>query len=276
MKKYLALFTLLIVACGGGGATSTTVDPDAPERPILTITDEGGFRPVEWILNSPPRFVVTNKGRLLHQGPMVELYPGPLLPNIQVATVDDETMKQIMQYIEDVSLPAITGTSIDNDAAQFVADATNTVFTYLDPNGVSHSYSVYALGFDTQGEKKLINAQLTSLLELLDRTASTTNAGAYLPASIQVFAGTLQFPVDQQFANIKPWPLSSPFADIKEVIPGWKCLVVEGAEAATLLNVFSEANQITTWDEAGVELQLLPRGLMPGEKGCQEPGFSGG
>jgi hypothetical protein len=96
---------LLLGACGAGdaGTASTTPDgttpdttvppleePDTEVRVVLTISDEGGFVPVEWNLKRIPRYVVMSDGTVYYQGPVTMEYPGRALPNVQTGTISEE------------------------------------------------------------------------------------------------------------------------------------------------------------------------------------------
>lgn len=63
----LLAVTLVLSACGAGepGTMPSDVPPDDV---ILTVTDEGGFAPVELILGRHPRFVLQADGRLYTPG----------------------------------------------------------------------------------------------------------------------------------------------------------------------------------------------------------------
>lgn len=74
-------------------------------------------------------------------------------------------------------------------------------------------------------------------------------------------------------ANEKPWPLAATFATFGKPFGGsvYHCATVTGADAATLLAVVVESNQLTHFsDSTGAKASLQVRALLPGESDpCQ-------
>ena len=69
-------------------------------------------------------------------------------------------------------------------------------------------------------------------------------------------------------ANDKPWPLASTFATFGKPFGGavYRCATVTGADAATLLAVVVESNQLTHFaDSSGAKASLQVRAMLPGE-----------
>ena len=75
---------------------------------LLQISFEGGFAPIEFIVNRVPSYTLFADGTLLVEGPSAAIFPGPALANIQQTTLDDRTMDQIIELIEIIGLPEIT------------------------------------------------------------------------------------------------------------------------------------------------------------------------
>ncbi|MGQ0850018.1 MAG: hypothetical protein ACT4OP_13090, partial [Actinomycetota bacterium] len=82
-------------------------------------------------------------------------------------------------------------------------------------------------------------------------------------------AGVPHSPPDPQFADVKPWPLAFGFEEMVDNTGfGWRCATFSGQEAVALLLAFAQANQATTWDEAGTTYSIAVRPLFPGEGAC--------
>jgi hypothetical protein len=261
----IALLGLVVSACGSGEPGTMPTDHE-PDDVILTISDEGGFAPVEMILGRHPRYVLQADGRLYAPGVVPMIYPGPMLTPIFVGTVDDATMQEILRLVDEAGLPEIDGRIEDDAATNMVADATTTVITYFD-GATEHTLSVYALGIALESSDQAQAA--AALVDAVDlANGSFADATEYQPTRIEIRTGAGLALADEEFRTVKPWPLAISPAEMPEGAHGWRCVVVEGPPATDLLTVFGEANQATAWDHEGTQVPLIARGLMPGEPGC--------
>ncbi len=59
---------------------------------VLSITSSGGFVPLEVALAELPSLVVYADGTVVRPGPMPEIFPGALLPPLEVATLHPDTV----------------------------------------------------------------------------------------------------------------------------------------------------------------------------------------
>ncbi|HEX2154740.1 MAG TPA: hypothetical protein VHL52_12280 [Acidimicrobiia bacterium] len=259
----LALSTLVLAACDGGAGGSDTSVPSDPDSVVLTVTSEGGFVPVEFNLDRMPRFVLTADRTVYFQGPMIEIFPGPLLPNVQVTTLSEEGYAEVMELVGELGLPDIDE-RIDNSAAEMVADATTEFITYRDENG-SHRLGIYAMGLVDGGSTDRVLA--TELVQTLEQATLEGESQAYEPERLQVAAGpAIQF--DEIEASVEEWPLEVPFAEMEEWGLGWRCTEVTGEAVEPLLDVFSQATQATLWDTGSEQVSIRAHPLFPGETAC--------
>ena len=104
MRKFLSILgmCLLASACSGAGTgSSTSATPGASgssgasgstsapsyrvdagaDRLTLRIAADGGFVAPGYILTRLPQFALYGDGRVIVGGPVIEIYPSPLLPN---------------------------------------------------------------------------------------------------------------------------------------------------------------------------------------------------
>lgn len=283
MKRTLALvvcFALFAAACGSDAdsdatttttstttpAPTTTSPPDDPDRLVLLITAEGGFAPVEFLVNRLPRYALYADGTLLSPGPQAAIFPGPIMPSVQSATLDGDQLDDVMTLIEAIGLPAIDR-EIDNTASNFVADATTTIATYFDATGGEHIYGAYAVGIVDNASDATLN--LNALLTMLDRLTFEGAVGEpYEPDRIQIRLGDGQF-VDRDLSETLPWPLEiNP--DEFEVVGEFRfpCATLDGAAAEVAIATFADGKQSTLWDFEGTEYQFFARPLLPGEVAC--------
>ncbi|CAN5916389.1 hypothetical protein BH23PLA1_BH23PLA1_41980 [soil metagenome] len=260
MKQILTCALIALAACGGG---STTLNlPADPDQVVLTVTSEGGFVPVEFNLDRMPQFQLMADGTLFFQGPIPEIFPGPLTPNVQQAELSDDQIGEILALVEELGLPEVTD-EFDNRGAEMIADAGTTVFTYYDDAG-EHRLAIYALGIAESPTRGRILAQ--ELNEQLFEAGNNSPSAPYTPDRLQVAAGS-PIGADPQFFTTQPWPLQIPFDEMPDWGVDWKCLeVTEGVDA--LYATFSQANSATLWEDSTGEKTLRARPLLPGEDAC--------
>lgn len=273
MKRHIILFlamALVVSACGSdeveseSTTTSTTLPPANPDERILEVRFEGGFAPVEFLFSQTPRFTLFGDGRLVFEGPTAAIFPGPLLPNLQVVDIGVDGLSDVLSAVTASGLPDVTEV-INSDAANFVADAPNTVITYTDENG-DHIYNVYALGITNEDQ------QLNSLQRIVDTldelSVNSPFVGDYPSDRMQVIVGQAFGGGDVE-ATIEPWPLALAPGDVPDFVADLKCVVIDGDDAAAALPIFQAANQMTFFEEGGTEYRLTVRPLLIGEEGCR-------
>jgi hypothetical protein len=242
------------------------------------MRSEGGFAPIEWVLGRGPVYTVLADGTLIYEGPMIEIFPGPLLPNYQQAVISQGELDQLMNLIERVGLPDMVD-EVDDSAAQNVADATTEVFVYWDEEGNEHKFSIYALGIDPEPENPATKLAL-ELRNVLDQLTATSEAVPYEADRVRVLAGPGFFDVD--FQDIRPWPLEETAYDGWTATPNpeWMCK----AYGPDILEKFTGATQNTAWTQPDgaettdedTEVKLLVRPLLPGEPDCPTEAAIGG
>jgi len=279
MKRTILALALLLAlfaaACGADDAGDTTVTtqapgttapPDGPARMLLMVTNEGGFLPLEVALNQAPAFTLLTDGTLIFQGATPAIFPGALLPSLQRVTLTADQMKDIRVLIDAIGLPDITD-YVNDDANNFVADASSTVATYVDDAGVSHRMSVYALGLQQDMPDELANLAL--LRDKLDTFSFEGPAGEPY-ASDKLIVRVLEGGnFGAEFEDVRPWDFNFEPGDEPIQMPDIPCQVLEGdaAEAARALLV--DATQVTQWEHASGTFTVLARDLMLGEDGCE-------
>jgi hypothetical protein len=123
----------------GGGAIE---HPTGPDDLVLRVFTGGGFTSLEWSLREMPQISIYGDGRLIVQGPVIEIYPGPALPNLQVSHLTEEGLQAVLAAAADAGL---LGKDADYPFA-CVSDLPTTTFT-VNAGGATHTVSAYALGF---------------------------------------------------------------------------------------------------------------------------------
>ena len=255
------ILALVLTACAEPGGSGLGEDPDAP---VLRVKSEGGFVPVEWALGSGPSYTLLADGRLIYSGPIIMIFPGPLLPNYQVVQASDEQIAQVLELVEEIGLPEIDH-EIDDSAMDMVADAGTEMVTYWDGNGVEHTYGVYALGLETDGGQSRRNAAMQELIALLGEISTHGPSEPYVGERVRVIANVV--PVGTETPDVREWPLGeTDFSEWQTLQSGWGCKVFD----SEILDRFTDATEQTVWThpEEDQPFKLLVRSLHPGEPDC--------
>ena len=275
-------FALLAVACGAGedgGLASTLNLNDDPESALLIVRDEGGFVPPDFMVRQGPRLILLRDGTLISQGAMIEIFPGPLLIPYQQTQLDEETMLFVLEELDTLGFVNIVDET-NNDAANFIADASTTVVTFFNQDG-AHRFAVYALGLgsDPLGGVDFTDARVPQLANLVVELENAGFGGAsasYEPGAIQVLAGVREFPAEPGFADVRPWPLPVSYEEMTATnLTTWRCATYQGDEMTSLLTEFGQATQETTWEDVGNEYSIAVRPLFAGEEPCAPFGPAG-
>ena len=253
-------FALVLAACGEGEGGSVHV---APDEALIQITSEGGFVPVEFALGQGPRYTLLGDGTLIYPGVTTLEFPGGLIPPYYVAQLSGSQLNALLAMVDDMGLSDIVDES-DDDAADFVADASTEVIRYWDESG-EHRYAVYALGIEEDPAKR--NAAFLELISTLDEFTAQTPGEPYEPDRVRIVAGPGTENPD--FADTRPWPLDEEWDQWEALANEWQCRVY----GVDVLATFEGATQATTWEmpDGGFDFDpatLLVRPLHPGEPDC--------
>ena len=273
-----SLLALAVAAAGcGGDSVPVTVPPPPPVTPPTTppppplvlpededavffeVRLQAGFVPVEYSLGRAPLYRLTVAGDLYFEGPIAEIYPGYLLPNLRHARLDEDAFVEVLGALAPLALPATDDDFID-EFVRIVADAPSHEFLLTDQEG-THRLSVYALFVGEFSDPR--GALLKRLLDVLGRVADISGAERWRGDRLQVWVLEAEPFHEPDLATEAAWPLAAPPG-----APG-DCRVFEGEEAARLLRVFEPANHGYRWTHEGSLYQLLARPLFPDEPGCE-------
>jgi hypothetical protein len=264
----IATLALVAAACGGGeaddGGDTTAPDPDTL---VLEVSVEGGFAPIENVYDPLPRYALYADGRLMSEGPMIAIFPGPLLPIVQVAQLGDQQVAEIQAAVAAAGLDEADDEYF-NELAATVADAPDTAFLYVDDEGTEHRMRVYALGIEETREPEV--AALQDLVDLLDvSTVEAEELGEYEPDRYQAVVSPSFGVESEEGAQVWPWPLPVAADDIDPLEFGeLRCLVLEDDDAAAFGTEMADAHQLTFFEDAGMVYRITTRPLLPHEPGC--------
>ncbi|MGY1769731.1 hypothetical protein [Blastococcus sp. SYSU D00813] len=278
LRGVLAVLALvLLCSCAerpddGGEAGSPPSAPELPEGLVLQVSYTGGFVTPEMLATRLPLVSVYSDGRVLSEGPVPAIYPGPALPNVQVAQVDQAAVRLLVEQ----ALAAGVAETGDLGSPP-IADAASTRFTLVTAEGTSVR-EVYALAEGAgvpdglTPEQQEGRAALTGLLDAVTATTATSSEG-YVPAALAVVSRPwTETDTDPELPQADAtWPGPQLPGEPLEPALGLSCLTVTGADVAPVLEAARAANARTPWVAAdGSRWALSFRPLLPHEAGCAD------
>ncbi len=288
MRKLLSLVSIVLVAgaCSAGDpsnapAASGTVGPAArysvqtgSNNLILRMANEGGFVAPGYLLTATPQFALYGDGTIIVPGPVVQMYPGPLLPNLRLLQV---TPDEIQKLLAAADADGLLGPDASYDATN-VADAGTTVFTTT-VNGATHVISAYALMAEAVSGNPTVTAARNKLLDFQAKLEnlggflghSPPDAGTYDAKALRVFTSPASAAGQ---AGVRPqvvtWPLvqDPATAGKSTTASDTRCIAISGADLASFLSVAQTANATTIWTAPSGRYNVSVRPLYPDESGC--------
>lgn len=280
----VTVVSLVAGACGSGdggssgGSTSTTgptgaiAHPTGADEIVVQVGAGGGFVPVEYNFTMLPDFTLYGDGTVIVTGPVIAIYPGPALPNLQTTKVSEEVIQEILSAAKEAGL---FQNGFDYGYPG-VADVPTTTIV-VNAEGTTYTSSIYALGFEDGGgltmEQQQARAAITPFQGNLTALAFGSGSYTWTPyefSSLAVFSraidpGYAPDPDDVQ-PNRLVWPLDDLATAGEEVHPGLRKVVVAGDDLAALDPLLGQATQITIWESGGADYNLWFRPLLLGEE----------
>ncbi|GIF70890.1 hypothetical protein [Asanoa siamensis] len=276
---------LLASACG----TQPAADAAPPNRPAadalgadevaLRVVHTGGFVTPQSIPARVPALSIYGDGRVITQGPVPAIYPGPALPNLQQSRISAEDVDALVKRALDAGVGA--GTDLGQPG---VADASTTRFLVTTGAGV-RTTDAYALELPDHGglltaPQKAARKELSDLLAALQDLPTTLGAGAvrdegaYPTKAVAGIATPYVAPENVAELGGPPAPVDWP----GPALPGDRlnptvdvgCVTATGAEATAVLTAAGTANAMTPWVSGGKQWSVLLRPLLPDESGCAD------
>lgn len=265
-----ATLGVALAGCGGGGVVA---HPEAPEEAIVQVSTGGGLVPVEFNLTQVPEFSLYGDGRVVVTGPVIAIYPGPALPNLQTAVISEKAVQAVLAAAQATRLldPAFDWGQLP------IADAATTTIV-ISAKGGTYRSEIYALGMNEapglSADQENARADVSDFLaKLTDLTTFEPNPLTWEPysyAALAVYSTPLD-PGATPNPDVQPNRLAWPLGDLaslgEAVAPeGYRRAVVTGQDLKALQAVLPQATQITVWESGGKEYQVHFRPLLPDEK----------
>jgi hypothetical protein len=239
----------------------TTIAPLAFEHPmgaddvVARIAYEGGFVPVETMFLNLPTLLVTGDGRVIVPGAVPAIYPGPLLPSLQVGSIGEDGVQQLLSLAADHGL--LTPRTYETDMN--IADAPDTVVTIV-ANGETIEHRAYALGLGGEPETDPLRAELAAFVDAATRAASDGSIDLQPYASDTFLlraAPVSDLSVYDPEPTVVAWPAEAPALD-----GAADCLSVP---ADTVGEAVASADQLTFFTSGDVTYSVAVKPLLPGD-----------
>jgi hypothetical protein len=256
--------TLPGVGAGGDGFDHPTGADDV----VISYVEAGGFTTREFAFQQTPHLLVSGDGRAFSPGMQIAIYPGPLLPAVQVQTITDEGIQRLLAAADEAGLLA----DVDYEQPTNIADASTATVT-INVDGETWVHEAYALGLEspegteTSAEREALFG-FVQLLGDLSTAAGAENVGEtelFEPAEYAIEALVVDdlsvYASDDGIEpRIEEWPTALPV----RLADASTCTVVPASEIGETLLA---ADQLTFFTEGDVTYQVLARPVLPG-RGC--------
>lgn len=253
-----------------GTPESSAASPQGGTSLVLRTEQFGGFVPQDRTVGALPQVSVYADGRVISEGPVVAVYPGPALPNVQVQTISPERVQELIKAAEAAGV---------RNGADFgrpnVADAPSTRVTVVTPQG-TQSVTAAALHESQPQDPQLTPAQRSAREKLATYVSSLT--------SLQTSQSDVKpYSAEAVAVLARPWvdpggtdPKSPEKAWPGPALPGTYlnaaikigCVMVTGAEKDKVWAAAKDATAITPWTADGAKYLITFRPMLPDEAGC--------
>jgi len=266
-----------LAACAGGSDSPAADDslpavsegyqhPTGADEVVIEYAEVGGFMPRELVFNQIPNVLISGDGRSFSPGAQIAIYPGPLLPAVQVWSMDEDGIQQALAAADEAGLFQ----AIDYDQPTNIADASTARVT-IDVDGETYVHEAYALGIGGGPGDDGADAttpERRALLDFINELQEITSPGP--DADARIFEpseyGIEALVVDDLSAygsdGIEPtvvdWP---PDAGVR-LADASSCTVVAAAEVGEAL---AAADQLTFFQDGDDTIyQVLAKPILPG------------
>lgn len=235
--------------------------PTGADEIVVSIGYEGGFVPADYGFRNLPTVLLSGNGRAFTQGPVPEIYPGPLLPNVLVRSVTEAGTQSLLQLANKYGLLA----DVEYVNPTDIADAPDTVVT-IAANGATYTHRAYALGIGGDGTES--DPQRQALADFVNAATGdwlygdNPELGTEQPFASDTYLIWAIEVGDMQPTDIEPTVVDWPADASVRLVDAGECAAVPAAEVGAL---FAAATQLTYFAEGGVTYQLAVKPQLPGD-----------
>ncbi|MEV6303573.1 hypothetical protein AB0M02_29475 [Actinoplanes sp. NPDC051861] len=273
-----ATIPMLLGACAqpgttpvAGAADPVTESASQDTTAVIRVEYRGGFVPPDFLLGRLPMVSVYADGRVITDGPVPLIAPGPALPNLQVQQVGPAVVEELTRE----ALEAGVKTGYDFGSPG-VADVPSTRVTVVTAEGTQVAEAVAlsvaqaddpALSAEQKAARKKL-AKFVDRLTALPTAEGMAKPAAYVPEEVAALASPWTDPGDGLAGKPVAWPGPALPGEALNASTGTHCVTATGAQKDAVWAAAEKANQQTPWESAGKQWRVLFRPLLPDESGC--------
>jgi hypothetical protein len=280
---------LVLAACaapGGAGSPPDAADPGLPGAPdelVLQVAYTGGYVTPETSLGRLPIVSIYADGRVLTEGPVPAVYPGPAWPNVQVQQIGRAAVHTLVDHARaagvtetgDLGMPALA----DVPSTRFTL-ATATATTVREVYALSESTGTDPADSGLTAEQLAARAELRGLLDELTDLPGTLGpdavspVAAYEPAAVAALARPWTVAGSGEPELVGPdarWPGPALPGEPAGPLPDLGCVTATGEQARAVVAAARAATSLTPWvTDDGARWAVTFRPLLPHESGCAD------
>jgi hypothetical protein len=259
-------------------SSSPSSGQDAPDLAdagglVVQVAHVGGFVTPQSAATLLPLVSMYADGRVITEGPVAAIYPGPALPNLLVRQIDPAQVEEYAQR----ALDAGVGRDADYGMPA-VADVPSTRITVVTADG-TETTEVYALVdnlFPEGDDGGLTDRQAAArapLRDLVDELVAAGTGGEqpYEPDAVAAVVGEYLEQEVQPESEDVAWPGPPLPGEPLDGGLGLTCVTARGEAADAVVDAAAGANATTPWtDTDGNRWSLVLRPLLPHESGCED------
>ncbi|MEU4428555.1 hypothetical protein AB0F81_48725 [Actinoplanes sp. NPDC024001] len=253
-------------AAGGPALESASVPAGDPDRVALRVDYRGGFVPPDYLVGRLPMVTVYADGRVITDGPVPLIAPGPALPNLQVQRIEPGTVRKLAA--EAVAAGVKDGADFGSPGVADVPSTRVTVDTGYGTETVEAIALREAQPDDPAltAEQKAARKKLAAFVDKL--TGLSTATKPYEPDEVAAIASPYVKSDDGLGGAPVPWPGPALPGEALNPALDVHCLSVTGAQKDAVWAAAQKANQQTPWESGGKQWRVMFRPLLPDESGC--------
>jgi hypothetical protein len=246
---------------------SASGSPGATPVAVVKIEQVGGFMAPWMTLQQFPTVVLYDDGREILQGPQIEIYPGPALPNLQVTHITQAGIDQVLAWAEEAGLHGP-----DRQLGEPMMDVGSTVFTIVGPDG-THQTSITDMSANSAEVGAAVQFQ-NVLLDLRTYLPNDVvgNDEPYAFDRLRLISFEADpTTIDPQLSTTIEWPLDEPISTMGVSLSepaNYRCALIESEDLQSLMPLFKQANELTLWQSEDTLYQFYLRPLLPDEEAC--------
>ena len=240
--------------------------PTGADDVVVEYAEVGGFIPREFAFQQTPNVLVSGDGRVFGPGAQIAIYPGPLLPAVQVQSITEEGIQAILAAADEAGLLQ----EIDYEQPTNIADASTAQVT-INVNGETYVHEAYALGLAdpaNPGQETTPQRQaLADFIAQLNDLAGLVGADElgeqeiFDPSEYGIEALVVEDLSVYGSDGIEPTVVDWPADVTVRLADATTCTVVPASEVGEVLGA---ANQLTFFTDADVTYQVLAKPILPG------------